>query len=177
MWRVAASELEFGGDLEMAFPRGLSCFRVKGGVGGYFHGGISLQEMVIPVAVLQNKSSAGIGAATGIQVRLEFGKSAITNRFFSMVATFDAQGLFPPKVVRVRAAVLSKKKEVGFCAMAAYGYEGGSREITIRKNEPNALTFMLSEDTGVEKVTVQIVDCHTQLELASMADVPVKLGI
>ncbi|NQT68694.1 MAG: PglZ domain-containing protein [Desulfobacteraceae bacterium] len=175
--RVAASELEFGGDLEMAFPRGLSCFRVRGGVGGYFHGGISLQEMVIPVAVLQSKASAGIGAATGIQVRLEFGKPLITNRFFSMVATFDAQGLFPPEVVRVRAAVLSKKKEVGFCAMAAYGYEEGSREITMRKNEPNALTFMLSEDTGVEKVTVQIVDCHTQLELASMADVPVKLGI
>ena len=61
--------------------------------------------------------------------------------------------------------------------MAAYGYEEGSREITMRKNEPNALTFMLSEDAGVEKVTVQIVDCHTQLELASVADVPVKLGI
>ena len=94
-----------------------------------------------------------------------------------MVATLEVHGLFPPEEVRVRAAVLSKKKEVGFCAMAAYGYEEGSREITLRKNEPNALTFMLSEDAGVEKVTVQIVDCHTQLELASMADVPVKLGI
>ena len=57
--RVAASELAFGGDLEMAFPRGLSCFRVKGGVGGYFHGGISLQEMVIPVAVLQKQYIGG----------------------------------------------------------------------------------------------------------------------
>ena len=175
--RVAASELSFGGDLEMAFPRGLSCFRVKGGVGGYFHGGISLQEMVIPVAILQKKASTGIDTATGIQVRLEFGKAAITNRFFSMVATLDVQGLFPPDVVRIRAAVLANKKEVGFCAMAAYGYEEGSREITMRKNEPNALTFMLSEDTGVEKVAVQIVDCHTQLELASVADVPVRLGI
>jgi len=175
--RVAASELAFGGDLEMAFPRGLSCFRMKGGVGGYFHGGISLQEMVIPVAVLQTKASAGASAATGIKVHLEFGKSAITNRFFSMVATLEVQGLFQSDDIRVRAAVLSNKKEVGFCAMAAYGYEEGSREITMRKREPNALTFMLSEDAGIEKVTVQIVDCHTQLELASMADVPVKLGI
>lgn len=175
--RVGASQLEFGGDLEMAFPCGLSCFRVKGGVGGYFHGGISLQEMVIPVAVLQSKAPAVGGATAGIKIKLEFGKSAITNRFFSMAATLEVQGLFPPEDVRVRAAVLSNKKEVGFCAMAAYGYEEGSREITIRKNEPNALTFMLSEDAGVEKVTVQIVDCHTQLELASVADVPVKLGI
>ena len=175
--RVAASELEFGGDLEMAFPRGLSCFRVKGGVGGYFHGGISLQEMVIPVAVLQSKASAGVGAGAGIKVCLEFGKSAITNRFFSMVATLEVHGLFQPEDVRIRATVLSNKKEVGFCAMAAYGYEEGSREITMRNNEPNTLTFMLADDVGVLKVTVQIVDCHTQLELAALADVPVKLGI
>jgi hypothetical protein len=175
--RVAASQLELGGDLELAFPRGLSCFRVKGGVGGYFHGGISLQEMVVPVAVLHGKASTGPAAATVLKVRLELGKSAITNRFFSMVATLEVHGLFPPEDVRVRVAVLSNKKEVGFCAMAAYGYEEGSREITLRKNEPNALTFMLSEDAGVGKATVQIVNCHTQLELASVADIPVKLGI
>ena len=175
--RVAASQLEFGGDLEMAFPRGLSCFRVKGGVGGYFHGGISLQEMVIPVAVLHGKASLGSGTAAEIKVRLDFGKSAITNRFFSMVATLDLHGLFQAEEVRVRAAVLSSKKEVGFCAMAAYGYEEGSREISLRPKKPNALTFMLSEDSDVEKVTVQIMDCLTQLELASLADIPVKLGI
>ena len=175
--RVAASELEYGGDLEMAFPCGLACFRVKGGVGGYFHGGISLQEMIIPVAVLKVEATATAGGAAEINVKLEFGKATITNRFFSMVAVFETHGLFPPQDIRIRAVVLSNKKEVGFCAMAAYGYEEGSREITMRKNEPNALTFMLSEDAGVEKVTVQIVDCHTQLELASMADMPVKLEI
>ncbi|SHJ91137.1 PglZ domain-containing protein [Desulfatibacillum alkenivorans DSM 16219] len=175
--RVSASELEYGGDLEMAFPRGLSCFKVKGGVGGYFHGGVSLQEMVIPVAVLNGKGAASVGATSGVTLKLEFGKSAITNRFFSMTATLETHGLFESENVRVRAAVLSNKKEVGFCAMAAYGYEEGSREITMRVNEPNALTFMLSEDSGIEKVTIQIVDCHTQLELATMADVPVKLGI
>jgi hypothetical protein len=175
--RVAASQLEFGGDPEMAFPHGLACFRVKGGVGGYFHGGISLQEMVIPVAVLRSKASVAGGAATEIRVKLEFGKPAINNRFFSMVATLEVHGLFPPEEVRIRAAVLSNKKEVGFCAMAAYGYEEGSREITLRPKKPNALTFMISEDGGVEKVTVQIMDCRTQLELASVADVPVKLGI
>ncbi len=116
-------------------------------------------------------------AATGIKVKLEFEKPAITNRFFSMVATLEVQGLFQPEDVRIRAAVISNKKEVGFCAMASYGYEEGSREITMRKKESNALTFMLSEDAGVEKVTVQIVDCHTQLELASMVDMPVKLGM
>lgn len=175
--RVAASQLEYGGDLEMAFPRGLSCFRVKGGVGGYFHGGISLQEMVIPVATLSTKASAATGAGGGVTVQLSFGKPAITNRFFSIVARYEAEGLFPQEEIKVRAAVWAQKKEVGFCAMAAYGYEEGSREITLKINQPNALTFMLTEDSGVEKVTVQVVDCQTQLELAALADVPVKLGI
>jgi hypothetical protein len=175
--RVAASELEYGGDLEMAFPRGLSCFKVKGGVGGYFHGGISLQEMVIPVAVLKSKTVASSSATSGLRVQIEFGKPAITNRFFSMVVTLEVEGLFPPKEVKVRTSVIANKKEVGFCAMAAYGYEEGSREITLRPKKPNALTFMLSEDTGIDKVTIQIVDCLTQLELASLADVSVKLGI
>ena len=175
--RVAASQLEYGGDLEMAFPRGLSCFRVKGGVGGYFHGGISLQEMVIPVAVLQSKVLTEAGFATGVFVRLEFGKPAITNRFFSTVATLEVEGLFPPEEIRVRTSVTINKKDVGFCAMAAYGYNEGSREITLQPKKPNTLTFMLSEDADIDKVTLQIVDCHTQLELASLADVPVKLGI
>ncbi len=136
-----------------------------------------MQEMVIPVAVQQSKASAAGGAAAEIRVKLEFGKPAITNRFFSMVATLEVHGLFPPEEIKVRTAVLSKKKEVGFCAMAAYGYEEGSREITLRPQKPNALTFMISEDSGIEKVTVQIMDCRTQLELASVADIPVKLGI
>ena len=34
--RATASQLELGGELELAFPRGLACFRVKGGVGGSY---------------------------------------------------------------------------------------------------------------------------------------------
>ena len=73
--------------------------------------------------------------------------------------------------------VLSGDREVGFCAMAAQGYEEGTREIVLRPDAPNALTFMLSEDRGVEAVTVRILDCRTQLVLACMSDIPVKLGM
>jgi hypothetical protein len=174
--RVKASQLELGGPLEFAFPRGYSCFKVKGGVGAYFHGGISLQEMVIPVAVLKSKAAKPAGAPK-VRVTLEFSKSAITNRFFSVVACLKEEGLFGPGEVRVRAVLESGKTEAGFCAMAAYGYEEGTKEITLRENQPNALTFMLSGESKLEKVTVRLLDCHTQLELASLADVPVKLVI
>ena len=174
--RATASQLEMGGDLELAFPRGHACFKVKGGAGGYFHGGISLQEMIIPVATLRSKSpkTAGAGAA---KITLEFSKPAVTNRFFSVVATLKEEGFFTAEEIRVRALVMSGKSEAGFCAMAAYGYEEGTREIILKKNQPNALTIMLAGDGNMEKVTVRLLDCHTQLELAEIADVPVKLTI
>ena len=174
--RVSAGQLELGGDLEFAFPKGHACFRVRGGAGGFFHGGISLQEMIIPIAVLRTKAAAtsGTGAA---RVTLEFSKPSITNRFFSLVVRMEEEGLFSPDEVCVRATVMSGKAEVGFCAMAAYGYEEGSREITLRRNQPNALTMMLTADPTPERVTIGLIDCHTQLELAMLPDVPVRLGI
>lgn len=174
--RIAANQLELGGALEFAFPRGYACFKVKGGPGAYFHGGISLQEMVIPVAVLESKAVRAVGTR-GMRLTLEFSKPAITNRFFSVTACLKQEGLFGPGEVRVRAIVESGKTEAGVCAMAAHGYEEGAREITLRTNESNALTFMLSGEARLEKVTVRLLDCHTQLELAFLADVPVKLAI
>jgi hypothetical protein len=173
--RVNASQLELGGDLEFAFPRGHACFKVRGGAGGFLHGGISLQEMIIPVATLRRKqTTTGTG---GARVTLESSKPGITNRFFSLIACLKEEGLFGPDELRIRATVTSDKAEVGFCAMAAYGYEEGTREISLRKNQPNALTFMLSGDSVPDKVTVKLVDCHTQVELASIVDIPVKLAI
>jgi hypothetical protein len=162
--------------LELAFPRGHACFKIKGGVGGYFHGGISLQEMVIPVAVLRSKTAKSVGAGAA-RIMLEFSKTAITNRFFSVVATLKEEGLFTADEIRVRTVVFSGKAEAGFCAMATYGYEDGTREIILKKDRPNAMTIMLSGDATQDKVTVRLLDCNTLLELASLADLPVKLTI
>jgi hypothetical protein len=172
--RLPASQLELEGELELAFPRGLACFRVKGGVGSYLHGGISLQEMVVPVVELRSKATRRPG---GGAVALTFDKPAITNRFFSMTALLGQKELFSPDSVRVRADVVSGKSEAGFCAMAAYGYAEGAREVTLQRDRANALTFMLTAETAVEKVTVRLVDCQTGLTLATVADVPVKLAI
>ncbi len=52
-FRVNASDLELGGPLEFAFPKGLGTFKVKGGVGSYFHGGPTLQENLLPLCRLK----------------------------------------------------------------------------------------------------------------------------
>jgi hypothetical protein len=46
-------EIIITADHGLVFPRGLVCLRAPGAEGGYFHGGISLQEVVIPVATIR----------------------------------------------------------------------------------------------------------------------------
>jgi hypothetical protein len=174
--RVSASQLGLGGDLEFAFPRGHGCFRVRGGAGGYFHGGLSLQELVIPVATLVPKATKLSGGASG-KVLIELQRPTITNRFFSANLGLEKEGLFGVDQLRIRVTVESDGKEVGFCAMASTGYEEGTREVLLQSGQPNALTFMLSTSEPVSAVTIRVVDCQTQLELAQKLNVPVKLSL
>jgi hypothetical protein len=174
--RVTATQLGMGGDLEFAFPRGHGCFKVRGGAGGYFHGGLSLQELVIPVATLIPQAAKQRGGAGG-KVLIEFTRPTITNRFFSASLRLEKEGLFGVDAVKVRVAVEADGKEVGFCAMASSGYEEGTREVLLQSGQANALTFMLSTTEPVSAVTLRVLDCQTQLELAQKLNVPVKLSL
>lgn len=55
--RIPASQINLGGDLELAFPWSLGGFKTKGGADAYCHGGASLQELVIPVISLKPKKT------------------------------------------------------------------------------------------------------------------------
>lgn len=98
--RISSSQIGLMGDLELAFPRSLACFKVKGGSTGYLHGGISLQEMVIPIITLKSKETKPISPETTL-VTLAMEKPKITTRFFSITATYKIEGLFGPEEIRV----------------------------------------------------------------------------
>jgi len=174
--RVKASQLGLGGDLELAFPRSLACFKAKGGSTAYFHGGMSLQEMVIPIIVLKKKETKPFAAKAPV-VELTPSKPKVTTRFFSVNTTYFSEALFGPEELRIKISIRSKGKEVGFAAMSAYGYEEGTREILLRRKEPNAITFMLTETKGLKSVSVHAVDASSQVELAKLEDIPVEIAI
>lgn len=56
--RMPLSRMGLGEDLEIAVPWGLGAFKVPGGASAYFHGGMSPQELAIPVLVLAPKQIA-----------------------------------------------------------------------------------------------------------------------
>lgn len=174
--RVPASRIGLGGGLELAFPRGLACFKVKGGSTSFFHGGASLQEMVIPVAVVTARQVAPHAAGTPV-IQIVMEKPRITTRFFSVTATYTMDGLFGADEKRTKFVVRVGKKEIGAAAMAAYGFEDGTQEIVLQKDRPNAVTLMLTVETDARSVSVHVLDAATQVELKRLENIPVAIAM
>lgn len=173
--RVPASRTGLAGDLELVWPRGYACFRA-GGSKAYLHGGPSLQEMVIPVAVVKVlRPVAPPGAPGG--VRLEMEKPRITTRFFSVMATYAVSDFFAPGERRVKVVVRGGGKDVGHAVMAAYGFEEGTQEIVLQKDRPDPITLMLPGKPEVKTVSVHVLDASTQIELARLDGVPVMIAL
>lgn len=175
-FRVPASSLALGGAMEMAFPRGLGTFKVKGGAGAYFHGGASLQEQLIPIVRLTSHLAKPSRGATA-RVVITLTKKAITNRFFSATLALESEEMFASGIRRLRVEVLAGKQVVGSAAMAAYGFEEGTKEVTVRAGEPNAVTLMLSAVDIPSHVSLKVVDSETELPLATMNDIAVNLAL
>jgi hypothetical protein len=174
--RLTASQLGLAGDLELAFPRGLACFRTRGSSRGYCHGGISLQELILPVASITVRESrtADVGTATVI---LSMVKPKITTRFFSVEARYVVGGLFGEDTKRVKAVVRTNRTEVGMAAMAAYGFEEGTQEVVLEKDRPNAITMMLTTELESATASVYVLDATTQVELAALKNIPVEITL
>jgi PglZ domain-containing protein len=173
--RVNASQIGLAGDLELAFPRGLACFAVKGGASAYLHGGISLQEMVVPVAVLRLKKVVPTTGAVSVKFTMD--KPKVTTRFFSVTAHYSAEGLFGTEELRIRVSVQANGKQVGGAATAQYGFEDGTQEIVLKRGEPNAITLMLTETQAVGSIAIVGINAATDLEVARHESIPVSLVV
>src|SRR5207237_5667108 len=101
--RTPLSSLGIDSEFDIATPWGFACFKSKGGARAYFHGGLSPQELIIPVVVMTAKAAAMSGPPTGIQWKLTPGSAKLTTRFFSVqISGGQSQsslfGFEPPKV-------------------------------------------------------------------------------
>ena len=174
--RVKANDLGLGGTLEFAFPRGLGVFRVRGGVGSYFHGGISPQEHIIPAIVIEAKGKVE-GARSVLGVKLSMAKDKITNRIFTVTVEAETSGIFQEEGRRVQVEVVSDKEEIGKAVAAGYEYDESRNEIVVKPGKPNVVTLMLQRGMVPSRLTIQIVDAQSQIVLDSIKDIPVELAI
>ncbi len=179
--RVKAADMGMGGDLELAFPRGLDAFKA-GGATTYFHGGLSPQELIVPVLTftLEGVRPATEGS-TGFSLGFPQGK--ITTRVFTVTARFDQyqRGLLDdpaaPVTRRVRCDAWDGKKSVARPLAALSGFEPATAEVALETGRDNSITLVIDDDIeGTGTLRLRLLDAETGAELKAVPKVAYDLS-
>ncbi len=172
--RVTGAELGYDTDLDFIFPTGLGVFVSYGGL-SYHHGGISLQEIVIPVISLRLRTGAQ-EVETGVNVRIEGYPATITNRTFPVRVSVTAD-LFVQDTIPLRFVLISQGEQVGQAGMAI-GAECDATTGVVQvapSGEAHIGMIVKREDCKSLKIVVQ--HPETDAILAQSEELPLKLGI
>jgi hypothetical protein len=152
--RTSLAALGVESDLDIATPWTFAVFKAKGGGRAYFHGGLSPQELIVPVLVLHSTAKPATPTSR-IQWTLTPGTAKLTTRFFSVQVTgIQEQGsLFGFEPPHVRLELRADKKCVSSAVSASYGFEDATGEVRLKVSdqddkriEPNTVMLMLTED-------------------------------
>ena len=143
-------------DLDIVVPRGLAVFRAGGGR-QFFHGGLSPQELVVPVIVADLVKTP---EPQKLDVRVQVAGDRITTGVFAATLTFSGT-LFPDRLtVRVVAAEPAGKPVAR--VVSGDGFDPNSGTITVPQGQASVLTFQVISNlaSGVN-VDVQVLDART----------------
>jgi hypothetical protein len=179
--RTPLKALGVESDLDLATPWTLACFKSKGGARAYFHGGLSPQELIIPVAVMTTTARALSKPPTGIQWTLTTGSKKLSTRFFSVQISGQSSGLFTVEPPRVRVEVRAKSRSVSVPVSASYGFEEATGDVQLRASasdarqiEPDTVTLMVDvEEIGQKTVSISLLDATSGVELDSIDKIEV----
>lgn len=173
--RAPLASLGVASDMDIATPYTFACFKAKGGARAYFHGGLSPQELIVPVVTLKVSASALLGASTNIAWTLSPGTEKLTTRFFSVQVTGISSGLFDLEPPRVRLELRARGKCVSRPVAASYGFEEATGEVELKQSadnpkkiEPNSVTLMVIDDVTQKTVSLSLVDAVTGAELTAL---------
>jgi hypothetical protein len=182
--RVRPSDLGLGGDLELAVPWNLACFKVRGGARAYFHGGLSPQEAVVPVLTLVPHRRPAAGAGPLIHWELTPGSPKLTTRFFSVQVSGKMEGLFDRAAPKVRVEVRARGKAVSTPVSASYGFEEATGDVQLhcraedaRSIDPDTVTLLVEDTAGHKTVSVHLLDTATGAELRRLERIEVAISI
>lgn len=183
--RTSLTALGMESEFDIATPWTFAVFKAKGGGRAYFHGGLSPQELIVPVVVLHATAKPAV-QTTGMQWTLTPGASKLTTRFFSVQIAGSQReaslfGFEPPKV---RIELRANKKCVSLPVSASYGFEDAIGEVKLKmadsdhqRIEPNTVTLMLSEEIAQKTIGVYLLDATTGVELAAPLTVEVAISL
>ena len=137
---VSAATEGLGGDLDLAFPRGLSVLKPQAGK-PFFHGGVSLHELVIPVLTFEFPLTRqdSDGRHFRIKPMGEMGPSGI----LAVEVRYDRGELFGEASVDVQVVGVSRG-EIVTCLVSAPGLLPGTEVVSLR--HANAVICVVQVD-------------------------------
>lgn len=159
-------------ELSAVFPRNCIRFRMQGGGSGYMHGGLSLQEMMVPLLRYQNKKAGqkGYTAIVKTDVMLLGDNRRISNNIFTLnfYQKLPCIGKVQPRTVRMafedaRGRAISDEHRAVF-DMTATENSLRTQRITFRllsngydRNAQYALVLRdADENTEMERISFKI---------------------
>jgi hypothetical protein len=175
--RVSAATLGYASDLDFVFPTGLGVFKAGGGL-SYHHGGISLQELIVPVVTLRAIAAPASASteAAGLRVRLEDVPAQIVNRTLSVAIVAEA-GLFSSEAVAVRVSLVSGPQQLGTPGMAMDAeLDLTTGIVQLTPGTPARVGFLLRRQ-HVPFVQIVLQDPATDALIAQSDEIPVNLGM
>ncbi len=172
--RVSGAELGYDTDLEFIFPEGLGVLRAGGDL-AFHHGGISLQELVVPVVTLRMPAQE-TAERTGTVVQLADVPEAVTNRTIGVRLRLSTD-LFRTEPVSLRVVLVSGGEEVGQAGMALEAeFDRATGVLQAIPGAEVTVGLMLTRD-DCSTVRVVVQDPATDAVLDRSGQLPVKLSI
>jgi PglZ domain len=181
--RTRLADFGIGGDLEIAVPWNFACFKVKGGTEAYFHGGMSPQELFIPVVTLTPRKNAA-GTTSEIAWNLVLGSQKISTRLCSVQIVGKATSLFeliPPKV---RVEIRSGLQSISLPVSASYGFEEATGDVQLKRSEhdtqniePNTIALVITETSQKATVSIHLLDATSGVQLARVDKIEMTIAI
>ena len=169
--RVSLASCGITGDLDLVVPRGLAVFRA-GGSKQFFHGGLSPQELVVPVIVAELAQAPQLQR---LKVEISVAGGRIITGVFAARVTFEGD-LFADKVI-VRVVAGASGGSPFARVVSGDGYDPDTGSVTVNAAQPSILSFQITKNLEENtKVDLLVLDARTGRELGS-ASVPVASSI
>jgi hypothetical protein len=140
----------YDSDLEFVFPKGIAVFKAGGDL-AYHHGGLSLQELVIPVLSFEMEAPPSAkGKKKTDKITLEGVPKAITNRIFSVALAPVQIDLLQVLELRVIAVACDDNRTVGQAVVADKGFDAETRVLTLQGADTVSVGLQLEDETVTE---------------------------
>jgi hypothetical protein len=160
--RIALAELGIRSDLDIIAPKGVAVFKAGGGK-QFFHGGLSPQELIVPVIIVDLEP---VQEPQKLDISVTIAGGRITTGVFAATVEFLGDLFTDAITFRVVVRGGSGKGSVAR-VVSGDGYEPESGSVTIAPGKPTVLTFqVVSNLERNSQIELQVVDARTGRRIA-----------